>query len=66
MTDHLRDFPDAVVRPLNLEVRSADDFLADTIALDPGRAIAGHPQDARAVQTTDTTAEQLLLRQGSR
>lgn len=40
VTDNLRDFPKAVLAPLNLEVRSTDAFIADTIALDPGRAIA--------------------------
>ena len=40
VTENLRDFPPAVLEPLNIEVRSADAFIADTIALDAGRAVA--------------------------
>lgn len=40
VTENLRDFPAAILEPLNIEARSADDFIADTIALDTGRAIA--------------------------
>ena len=40
VTDNLRDFPAEALEPLNLEVRGADAFIADTIALDPGRAVA--------------------------
>ncbi|MGX7703946.1 PIN domain-containing protein [Methylobacterium sp. Gmos1] len=38
VTDNLKDFPADVLLPLNLEARSSDAFLADTIALDIGRA----------------------------
>ncbi|MBB5741492.1 PIN domain-containing protein [Brevundimonas aurantiaca] len=61
VTDNLRDFPDPFVRPLNLEVRSADDFLADTIALDPGRAVAAIRRMRERFKRPDRTAEQLLL-----
>ena len=40
VTDNLKDFPEVVLSSLNIEARSADDFLADTIALDTGRAVA--------------------------
>ena len=40
VTDNLRHFPDRILLPLNLFARSADDFIADTIDLDAGRAIA--------------------------
>jgi predicted nucleic acid-binding protein len=40
VTDNLRHFPDPMLLPLNLFARSADDFIADTIDLDAGRAIA--------------------------
>ncbi|MEO0462430.1 MAG: PIN domain-containing protein [Pseudomonadota bacterium] len=39
VTENLRDFPPSLLDTLNLEARSADDFIADTIALDTGRAI---------------------------
>ena len=37
VTENLKDFPEHVLAPLNIEARSADSFIADTIALDPGR-----------------------------
>ncbi|WP_234836442.1 PIN domain-containing protein [Sinorhizobium meliloti] len=40
VTDNLRDFPEELLRRSNLEARSADAFIADTIALDTGRAVA--------------------------
>lgn len=39
VTDNLRDFPAAILGPLGIEARRADDFIADTIALDLGLAI---------------------------
>lgn len=40
VTDNLADFPAAILSPLNIEARTADDFIADTIALDEGKAVA--------------------------
>ena len=40
VTENLKDFPEKVLAPLNIEARSADAFMADTIALDTGRAVA--------------------------
>ncbi|MET7244264.1 PIN domain-containing protein [Methylobacterium sp. EM32] len=40
VTDNLKDFPAEILLPLDLEARSTDAFLADTIALDMGRATA--------------------------
>ena len=40
VTENLRDFPEAVLIGFGLEARCADGFIADTIALDEGRAIA--------------------------
>jgi predicted nucleic acid-binding protein len=40
VTDNLTDFPAAILSPLNIEARTADDFIADTIALDEGKAVA--------------------------
>jgi len=40
VTENLKDFPEAILAGLNMEARSADQFIADTIALDPGRAVA--------------------------
>lgn len=40
VTDNLKDFPAHILAALNIEVRSSDDFIADTIALDTGRAVS--------------------------
>jgi len=40
VTDNLADFPAAILSPLNIEARTTDDFIADTIALDEGKAVA--------------------------
>lgn len=40
VTENLSDFPASVLTPLAIEARSADDFIADTIALEEGRAVA--------------------------
>lgn len=40
VTENISDFPEAVLMPLNIEARTADEFIADTIALDEGKAVA--------------------------
>lgn len=40
VTENNADFPEAVLTPLNIEARTADEFIADTIALDEGKAVA--------------------------
>lgn len=40
VTDNLADFPACILSSMNIEARTADDFIADTIALDEGKAVA--------------------------
>jgi hypothetical protein len=61
VTDNLSDFPPAILAPLNMEVRSADDFIADTIDLDPGKAVAAIRRMRERFNKPQLTAEQLLL-----
>lgn len=61
VTDNLKDFPDADLNALNIEVRSADAFIADTIALDPGRAVAAIRMMRARFKKPEKTAELLLL-----
>lgn len=61
VTDNLKDFPEAVLTPLNLEARSADAFIADTIALDPGRAVAAIRKMRARLKRPEKTADTLLL-----
>lgn len=61
VTDNLKDFPEAILGPLNLEARSADAFIADTIALDPGRAVAAIQRMRLRLNKPEKSAEVLLL-----
>lgn len=40
VTENLKDFPNSILQKHNLESKSADAFIADTIALDEGRAVS--------------------------
>ncbi len=61
VTENLKDFPDEVLRALNIEARSADAFIADTIALDPGRAIAAIRTMRLRLKRPEKTPDLLLL-----
>lgn len=66
VTENMKDFPASVLAPLNLEAKSADAFLADTFALDPGKAVnAIHRMRAR-FRKPQLTADQLLLEMEAR
>jgi hypothetical protein len=61
VTENLKDFPAKILRPLNLEARSSDAFIADTIALDPGRAVAAVRKMRERFKKPEKTPAQLLL-----
>lgn len=61
VTDNLRDFPSRVLDPLDLEAKTTDAFVADTIGLDAGRAIAAVRQMRMRLKKPEKTAEVLLL-----
>ncbi|MBA7480434.1 hypothetical protein ES707_15888 [subsurface metagenome] len=61
VTDNLKDFPERVLTPLDIEARSADDFIADIVALDPGRAVAAIRKMRERFKKPEKTAEVLLL-----
>jgi predicted nucleic acid-binding protein len=60
VTDNLRDFPLPFLARLNLDARSADEFIADSIALDPGRAVAALKKMRLRLKQPALTAEALL------
>lgn len=62
VTENLRDFPSSVLGALNIEARSADMFIADTIALDEGRAVAAIRRMRERLRRPEMTAGDLLLR----
>lgn len=61
VTDNLKDFPEKLLAPLSIEVRSTDAFLADTIHLDPGRAVDAIRRMRKRFNKPEKTAEILLL-----
>lgn len=61
VTENLKDFPEGVLTPLNIEAKSADAFIADTIALDPGRAVAAIRKMRLRFKRPEKTPEVLLL-----
>ncbi|MEO8924520.1 MAG: PIN domain-containing protein [Caldimonas sp.] len=61
VTENLKHFPASILEPLDLEAKSADAFIADTISLDPGRAVAAIRQMRERFNRPEKTAEVLLL-----
>lgn len=61
VTENLKDFPEEILGRLNMEARSADQFIADTIALDPGRAVAAIRKMRERFKRPEKTAAVMLL-----
>ena len=61
VTENLKDFPAAVLSNLNMEAKSADAFIADTIALDEGRAVAAIRRMRERFKKPEMTPAELLL-----
>lgn len=61
VTDNLKDFPPVFLASLNLDARSADEFIADTIALDEGRAVPAIRRMRQRFKRPEKTAGHLLL-----
>jgi predicted nucleic acid-binding protein len=61
VTENLKHFPQRILKPLDLEAKKADDFIADTIDLDVGRAIPVIRRMRQRLNRPAKTAEALLL-----
>ena len=61
VTDNLKHFPEPILSALGLEVRSTDTFLANTISLDHGLAVAAVRKMRERFKRPEKTAEHLLL-----
>ncbi|WP_240047573.1 PIN domain-containing protein [Sphingomonas panacisoli] len=61
VTDNLKDFPQDLLNDLNIEARSTDAFLADTIALDAGRAVAAIRRMRTRFKRPEMSPERLLI-----
>ena len=61
VTENLEDFPEDLLAPLNIEAKSADAFIADTLALDIGGGVAAVRRMRERFKLPAMTAETLLL-----
>jgi len=61
VTENLKDFSAAVLSDLNMEAKSADAFIADTIALDEARAVAAIRRMRERFKKPEMTPAELLL-----
>jgi hypothetical protein len=61
VTDNLRDFPEAILAKAGIEPRATDAFIADTIELDTGRAVAAIRRMRERFQRPEKTPDLLLL-----
>lgn len=61
VTDNIKDFPSDILSKFNMEARTADDFIADTIALDVGKAIAKIKTLRTRLQKPEMTPEKYIL-----
>lgn len=62
VTENLRHFPAEVLRPLNIEAKSADAFIADTLSLDISRGVAAVRLLRTRLKKPAMGAEDYLLR----
>ncbi len=61
VTDNLKHFPAAILSAFSIECRSADAFIADTISLEPGRAVPALRRMRERFRRPEKTADVLLL-----
>jgi predicted nucleic acid-binding protein len=61
VTENLKHFPEDILTPLSMNARSSDCFIADTIALEEGRAVAAIKRMRERLKKPARTAEELLL-----
>ena len=66
VTENLQDFPKEVLMPLDLEAKTLDVFIADTIGLDTGRAVASVKKMRERLKKPEKTPEVLLLEMEAR
>jgi PIN domain len=62
VTENLRHFPKEILAPLNIEARSTDAFIADTIELNTGRAVAAIRRMREGFKRPEMTANDLLIK----
>lgn len=66
VTENIKHFPELILTPLDLEAKTVDAFLADTIGLDTGRAVAAIRRMRMRFKKPELSAEALLLQMEAR
>jgi hypothetical protein len=66
VTDNVKHFPAKILGPLDLEAKTVDSFVADTIDLDIGRAVTSVGKMRKRLNRPGKTAEVLLLEMKAR
>lgn len=61
VTENIKDFPSDILSKFNMDARMADDFIADTIALDIGKAVAKIKMLRSRLQKPEMTPEKYIL-----
>lgn len=61
VTENIKDFPPDILSPLAIEARTLDEFLADAIALDEGRAMPAIREMRARLSRPDISAASLLI-----
>lgn len=61
VTDNMKHFPSELLRPLNIEAATTDDFLANTITLNAGKAVSAIRRMRARFKRPEKTPGQLFL-----
>ena len=62
MTDNTRHFPEGLLAQLGIEAKTTDDFLADTVELDIGKAVTVIRSMRDRYRMPTLSADELLLK----
>lgn len=62
VTENIKDFPVSILSPLGIESKTSDDFIADTIDLDPLLAVRALARMRARFQNPKLSPDSLLLR----
>jgi len=65
VTENLKDFPMSIVEPMNIEVKTADDFIADAVGLDLALAIGALSKMRARFKKPELTADEMLTKMES-
>jgi len=65
VTENLKDFPSLIVEPLNIEVKTADEFISDAIELDIALSIVALKEMRKRFENPKLTPDEMLTKMES-